>query len=383
MHGRRRDEYKARLQNTKIAAGLAQKAQQWNTLSQELLKRRRQSGEVSKERDAETLALIEKLLLVNPDPLALWNHRRELILAKTGDFEVSKELVLTASCLERNPKAYGAWFHRKWSIRKALSAAESSTSSSTSLLERELALCAQFLKLDERNFHCWNYRRFVVSALLQICATPSTSSDDEREGKVFVDGSWLWEKEQDVLVIMGAQVASPDQATSLQGLVLSLNFQLLALLQSEWDFTTQKIHENFSNCSAFHYRSKLLPLKLLASEDASPLTMARTELEMVHNAIFTEPDDQTAWWYHRFLLADWLAPFSRTEDYKELILEEEELLTELIDTEDGQSKWAWLGLHMVLTQFQDNPDKTRILECLDKLAELDPDRAARYESLKE
>jgi hypothetical protein len=28
----------------------------------------------------------------------------------------------------------------------------------------------------------------------------------------------------------------------------------------------------------------------------------REELEMVHQAFFTEPDDQTAYWYHQFLI---------------------------------------------------------------------------------
>lgn len=72
-----------------------------------------------------------------------------------------------------------------------------------------------------------------------------------------------------------------------------------------------KCSQNFSNYSAFHYRSKVLESCLLkyANTDTivkglNKVEVVRSELEMVCQAAFTEPEDQSAWWYHRFVL-DW------------------------------------------------------------------------------
>jgi geranylgeranyl transferase type-2 subunit alpha len=53
----------------------------------------------------------------------------------------------------KNPKAYPTWEHRLWTVRKHGAAAAS-----------ELLLCEKFLKFDERNFHCWGYRRHMARA---------------------------------------------------------------------------------------------------------------------------------------------------------------------------------------------------------------------------
>jgi geranylgeranyl transferase type-2 subunit alpha len=68
-------------------------------------------------------------------------------------------------------------------------------------------------------------------------------------------------------------------------------------LVTELDFTKKKIEENFSNYSAFHQRSALLKLA-----GRSVVQELANELSTVENAVFTEPDDQSAWWYHQFLL---------------------------------------------------------------------------------
>jgi len=343
MHGRKRSEYKAVQRDPKYAAGLAEKAEKWHTLNKELLQRRRDTSDV-------TLQLTEKLLLVNPDPLMLWNHRRDIIQATKLDIET--ELRVTQAALQNNPKAYGAWFHRKWSIVDYLL----NDNASTEILDNELKLTESFLQRDERNFHCWNYRRFVVS-----CVMYGSSAD----------GAWKYTPEGDddeiVRVLMGAQVARDHSSSS----PCSIND---AVLQKEWDFSTRKIQDNFSNFSAFHYRSKLLPLMATTKNMEA---FVSDELELVENAVFTEPDDQTAWWYHRFLLEYGHVHCGKEAWYTARLAQHLDTLQEL--SQEDNSKWVWLGILLVLERLNRSIEERK--KILDKLVELDPDRRVRYQQM--
>ena len=425
-------------------------------------------GDGGDENAAATLSMTAKMLSVNPDPGYIWNHRREILVSSEIKKEagmsdwVSEELRLTASCLEeRNPKAYGAWFHRKWSVRRhVLGRAEDrggdeagggesgvTSTQSSDLLRSELELCARFLTLDERNFHCWNYRRFVVSALAASLALEERgiALEGGTRQKHLADGSW------EALNIRGEARMGPQLTTAITGdeeaeRVISKPKELSdsvrdGLLHSEWEFTRAKVESNFSNGSAFHYRSKLLPLTLemrlrssssfLPGEEENEvmveyntrMEMARDELELIRDAVYTEPDDQTAWWYHRFVVL-WADPAltaaATAEDgrdaadnddnkedavlsYMDLLEEEASSLRDLIEAEDGRCKWGLLALHMVLTALigtlrlregisisgegWDEEEKIGWVEeaneCLERLAKLDPDRGLRYESMRQ
>ncbi|XP_067389174.1 geranylgeranyl transferase type-2 subunit alpha isoform X2 [Emydura macquarii macquarii] len=190
--------------------------------------------------DKEALELTNQILGANPNFATLWNCRREIILhlEEEGSPEEMQalcrgELSFLESCLRVNPKSYGTWHHRAW------------------LLGRvphpdwawELELCARFLESDERNFHCWDYRRFVAG-----------------------------------------RAQEPPEA--------------------ELRFTDGLIARNFSNYSSWHHRSRLLPrLHPDPRHPARPAEAALLrELELVQNAFFTDPNDQSAWFYHRWLL---------------------------------------------------------------------------------
>eukprot|EP00088_Acartia_fossae_P006993 TRINITY_DN1323_c0_g1_i13.p1 TRINITY_DN1323_c0_g1~~TRINITY_DN1323_c0_g1_i13.p1 ORF type:complete len:466 (+),score=75.15 TRINITY_DN1323_c0_g1_i13:41-1399(+) len=191
-------------------------------------------------KDATQLKATAQVLQSNPDITTLWNIRKEVLLdifksdesASEKDTILAKELELTQSCLMVNPKSYGAWYHRTWSLQQMVNPN----------WNKELALCDRYLKLDERNFHCWDYRKWVASQAKVSC-------------------------------------------------------------QNELEFTMEKIGENFSNYSAWHYRSKLLPI-LYPGHSAQTIQedKVHSELDLVQNAAFTDPEDSSAWFYHTWLL---------------------------------------------------------------------------------
>ncbi|CAI7874792.1 unnamed protein product [Closterium sp. NIES-53] len=86
-----------------------------------------------------------------------------------------EELKLIEAALRTNPKCYGAWHHRKWLF--ALSSTEPLPSLGASLgpslqqvrinlrsearIAREQKLLGMMLSADDRNFHAWDYWRFI------------------------------------------------------------------------------------------------------------------------------------------------------------------------------------------------------------------------------
>uniref|UniRef100_A0A9J7ZHG8 Geranylgeranyl transferase type-2 subunit alpha n=1 Tax=Cyprinus carpio carpio TaxID=630221 RepID=A0A9J7ZHG8_CYPCA len=202
--------------------------------------RKRSAG----EHDEEALQLTQQLLSSNPDFATLWNYRREVLL----QLETSREK-------DEVQKLYESELHF---IEACLKVNPKSYGCwhhrswvNTRLPQpdwtRELGLCDRCLSLDERNFHCWDYRRVVV-------------------------------KESGVSV------------------------------EQELQFTDRLIGSNFSNYSSWHYRSTLLP-QLHPQPAPDSIHSHRVceeqllkEYELAHNAFFTDPNDQSAWFYYRWLL---------------------------------------------------------------------------------
>ncbi|KAI8333736.1 hypothetical protein BC941DRAFT_434331 [Chlamydoabsidia padenii] len=237
--------------------------------------------------DKHTLNLTTQILHNNPDYYTIWNIRRNILMGgillptfeqqqqqvtskdvpqdtldddknEATNEETNKdeeanqkvylqELDLFMQLIRINPKSYWLWNHRRWCL-------ESMPRPSWT---GELKLVDKMLSMDERNFHGWNYRRYVVGQLRQ-----ASKGNDQ------------------------------------------------TIVQHEYDFTTQKITQSFSNYSAWHQRSKLLPEIVMNMTEDEKNKVARNELAMVGDAIFTDPDDQSAWLYYWWLLGQAPSPIT-------------------------------------------------------------------------
>jgi geranylgeranyl transferase type-2 subunit alpha len=247
-----------------------------------------------------------QLLSLNPELYSLWNHRRRLIIQATSTPSVTpnvtsnetsnvkletdlkpsddtmstsssssssssslisssilleRELAVTEAAIKRNPKSYHAWHHRRWSIT-TLCGLEDRNHSTCLLIpttpfnaSQEFALCEKLFLLDERNFHCWNYRRWVAESFSKVQGKNTQQEDDT-----------------------------------------------LLPLKTELEYTLSCIHRNFSNYSAWHQRSCLLTQRARLS----PVSIIDLTLEfiLVRKAVFTEPDDQSPWFYRRWVVTE-------------------------------------------------------------------------------
>ena len=247
--------------------------------------------------DEHHMAMAAKLVEMNPEMYTVWNYRREYlqpIFEKGGDAAVDAvqtELSISEKALMRNPKSYATFHHRRWLVSTGFCS-----------LEKELKLVEILLDSDERNFHGWGYRRFIAKC-------------------------------------MGLPVSR------------------------ELEYSKKKIEQNFSNYSAWHHRSTILPLmngdrsdrtedvsKCGSSEAVSdiPLDVLQEELRFVRQACYTDPIDQSGWFYHRWLLGCLGKQYLETKDDDqrrediERILQGEVAMCDEVHSLEPKAKWPVL-----------------------------------------
>lgn len=114
---------------------------------------------------------------MSPDFSTLWNYRREILVhlfatelhGKPEEKlnQVESELKFLVKGIMKSPKSYTLWFQRQWIIEKGLGFERDLKLDQSKIMEMELMLCNKMLKMDERNFHCWNYRLWVVEVYLK------------------------------------------------------------------------------------------------------------------------------------------------------------------------------------------------------------------------
>ncbi|KAI0721632.1 rab-protein geranylgeranyltransferase [Cerioporus squamosus] len=302
------------------------KLQEFQSLTAEVLSR-------NSKYDKEAFDLTTRLLHVNPEFYTVWNYRRDILLngifpastpAQINDV-LSDDLSLTTTLLKQHPKVYWIWNHRQWCLRQVPDGPNEADSNGwrQSYWNKELFVVEKMLEVDPRNFHAWNYRRIVLENM-------------------------------------------PVKRTEI----------------SELAYTKRKIEANFSNFSAWHQRSKVL-ISLWESGKLDKTKSVEEELDLVKNAMYTDPGDQSVWIYHRWLIS--------LGDSMSVVDREIQSIEELLE-EQPDSKWCMESLvfykRLLLRRYSESlsdEDRGRLAsdceELLVKLQRVDPDRKQRYVDL--
>ncbi|KAI5950310.1 BET4 [Candida margitis] len=305
------------------------------------------------------------LLQLNPEFYTVWNYRREIIenaYASNATELVqvlNDELKFIMAQLRKFPKVYWLWNHRRWCLFKLVDVNQVNW-------DFEFKTVGKMLELDQRNFHGWQYRRFVVENL-ELEKSASRNGDSTEA-------------------------------------ILRLNLD-------EFDYTTAKISVDFSNFSAWHNRTKLIPkiYDLISKNPSSttidhpslhlfqnPLSVLNHDLELIKTGIYMSPEDNSVWSYLYWLLSDkfFINAFDSTgsgsggdddrQGYKQLLQEQIDLIHEInqLEKEDtGQENVGCLKALLKISELKEREDvnKEEMRGILQKLIRLDELRKGRYE----
>ncbi|KAF8599582.1 rab-protein geranylgeranyltransferase [Ceratobasidium sp. AG-I] len=276
----------------------------------------------------DSLEATTAIISLNPELYTAWNFRRTIfmngIFPKSSPEEIftalDADLMLTFSALQVHPKVYWLWNHRRWCLQNIPDGPDSAEKSWKSITwAREMAIVEKMLDRDARNFHAWNYRRYALASMPE---------SDRR---------------------------SP---------------------QSELAYTTRKIEQNFSNFSAWHQRTKVFGTIWQEHPEAEAEAKPE-EFEFVRNALWTDPGDQSAWLYHRWLIGQ--------GDNVETLRSEVAAIEELVEEVGTDSKWPLQALvhYKTLLAGHDPAAKSTLLQqcksITEQLIQVDPKRRQMYQ----
>ena len=230
--------------------------------------------------DQKTMEFLLKSSILMPDYPTIWAVRKILMeqyLPTLTDDEAMdyllKEIKAILPVMMKNPKTYLLWHHRVWCLVKCIEIEiKKGIELEKSVLIGEIGLCNKFFLKDDRNFHCWNYRVKILSLI---------------------------------------------------SIYFQKNFQ--KFIEDELKFTIEKVTMNFSNFSAWLYRSKLIPIYFVQHNikwnTKEALDFFKNDLELIKKAIYTDPKDQSPWNYLSWIITNFSPIY-----IKKITLDENNLL---------------------------------------------------------
>ncbi|KAI7994187.1 Geranylgeranyl transferase type-2 subunit alpha 1 [Camellia lanceoleosa] len=179
--------------------------------------------------------------------------------------------LVNAKLLKANPEYLTAWNFRKFAVEHILSHSKTDTEidpdSIKSIYSEELRVNSIYMHTESalaknyRSYGAWYHRTWVLS-----------------KGHSSVD------RELQLLGVFLKKDSRNFHAWNYRRFVAALKIRSD---EEELHFTTDFINENFSNYSSWHN------CRIFLKGESS---------DLVHQALFTDPDDQSGWFYHLWLL---------------------------------------------------------------------------------
>ncbi|CAD2111182.1 geranylgeranyl transferase type-2 subunit alpha, putative [Plasmodium vinckei petteri] len=279
MHGRKANNYKE--ENGKL-----EKVKELIPVVNDLIIKKKES-----KYEKKYIQMSSAILSKCPYIQTLWNYRKEyfefikdehlnrnekLPNDTKGDSEgkiseefknelkemMENENSMIEDILVKFSKCNELWFHKLWIIKYCIK----NDLIDLKYLLNEIEYCKNSLHIDDRNYHCWNYRSYIISCI----------NIYEKKTKEKLP------KNMDSI-----EINENDKNNDVEQNVNNFNVQT-----SNCKLSKLLIERNFSNFSAWY-------LKYSLKEE---LININEELELIKNAIFTDPSDQSLWEYYRWFL---------------------------------------------------------------------------------
>lgn len=193
------------------------------------------------EKSPRVLELTETIIRINPAHYSAWQYRYETLLALSAD--LATELKLMDELGVKFLKNYQVWHHRRLLVTL------------TKTPRAELAFIKEGLEVDEKNYHTWSYRQWLLAHFDGITS----------EGNIW-DG--------------------------------------------ELDFLDAMLTKDLRNNSAWHHRFFVVWGYGVREGEEDRLAVFRRELTYVKQSISVAPNNPSAWNYLRGILEHNALPFA-------------------------------------------------------------------------
>ncbi|OON17980.1 protein prenyltransferase alpha subunit repeat-containing domain protein, partial [Opisthorchis viverrini] len=118
------------------------------------------------ERSERALEITGTVLLLNPANFTVWEYRRRILISLQVD--LVEELQLTGKLIDEHSKNYQLWHHRQWIATQLAEqsdkiSADEKPLNRQSIGQEELDFTDTVISDDSKNYHAWQYRRWVVT----------------------------------------------------------------------------------------------------------------------------------------------------------------------------------------------------------------------------